>query len=41
MTPIPDPPIDPPEPYPCRHVGTEGCQGCDARNTDECPNEEE
>ncbi len=35
-----DLPIDPPPPWPCNHVKGEGCEGCDARNTDECPNME-
>ena len=34
---LPEPPIDPPDDYPCRHVGLEGCQGCDSRGKPECP----
>ena len=41
MTDIPERSIDPPEPWPCRHIKGEGCEGCDSRGTDECPNEEE
>ena len=44
MTDIPERSIDPPEPYPCRHVKGEGCEGCDYRYSPDCPkyiNEEE
>ena len=41
MTDLQDPPVEMEEPWPCRHVGGEGCEGCDSRNKPECPDEEE
>ena len=29
--------VDALDDYPCRHVGPEGCQGCDSRGKPECP----
>ena len=35
MTPIPDPPVEMPEDYPCKYE--RACQDCDARGTPACP----
>jgi len=37
MTDIPIP-VEEPEPFPCRHIKGEGCESCDDRGTEACPN---